>query len=63
MADLSYSVIMQGIASRLVHDLQQILPRLDSGPASEVLGPVIWVDDLALYVESEVPDRLIDYSR
>eukprot|EP00438_Fugacium_kawagutii_P023637 Skav203365 [mRNA] locus=scaffold940:166757:171457:+ [translate_table: standard] len=63
MADLSFSLIMQDIASRIVADLQPYLATLDSSTGPEPVGPVIWVDDFALYLEHTSPERLLDCVR
>eukprot|EP00438_Fugacium_kawagutii_P011894 Skav219175 [mRNA] locus=scaffold648:409701:433350:- [translate_table: standard] len=63
MADLSFSFIMRSIATHVVQDLRPILSTLHHDGTDEVVGPVIWVDDFALFIEHEVPDRLLDLIR
>eukprot|EP00438_Fugacium_kawagutii_P009630 Skav214979 [mRNA] locus=scaffold508:16719:20498:- [translate_table: standard] len=65
LADVAFSSIMHGIIARVVQDLQGTLPQLMHEGSSVDVPPVVWIDDVALYLENsnaEVLLRQVSYA-
>ena len=59
VADLAFTCVMQTILSRFLHDAQDLLPVIPSADGDKVVPPITWVDDVAIFLESEQADRII----
>ena len=59
-ADLSFTFVMTGILADFISDIEHLLPCIEIEGKHVRIPPVTWVDDVALVLEHEDPQKLLD---
>ena len=59
VADLAFTCVMQTILSRFLQDARDLLPVIPSAEGDQVVPPITWVDDVAIFLESEQAAQII----
>ena len=59
VADLTFTCVMQTILSRFLTAGAELLPSLPSKEGDQRVPPITWVDDVAIFLETEQADQII----
>eukprot|EP00438_Fugacium_kawagutii_P007982 Skav221227 [mRNA] locus=scaffold2467:333280:339015:+ [translate_table: standard] len=59
VADLSFTVLMTQVMSQIQRDVGHLMDLPSLGVHASINTPILWVDDAAIYIESEGPEDLM----
>lgn len=63
IADVTFTAVLENVLRLFVQDVGAVLSATSAGGIGEAISPIVWMDDVAIFIEHTSPVTLIEHVR